>query len=90
MDSSRFIVDIVSPLLLLIHLGWLDPSDEKNCNGYVTGLSLDFIDVEFEEMMDKYGVISPDPIDPQKKSIRLYRDAQGHMSKAMDNVDTFQ
>ena len=74
-------------LLLVIHqqesssivLGWFDLPGEKNCNVYVTGLPLDITDVEFEEMMGKYGVISPDPNDSRKKSIRLYRDEQGHV-----------
>ena len=62
-----------------IVLGWFDLPGEKNCNVYVTGLPLDITDVEFEEMMGKYAVISPDPNDSRKKSIRLYRDEQGHV-----------
>ena len=62
-----------------ILLGWFDIPDEKNCNVYVTGLPLDITDIEFEEMMGKYGVISPDPNDARKKSIRLYRDEQRHV-----------
>lgn len=60
-----------------IVLGWFELPDEKNCNVYVTGLPLDITDLEFEEMMSKYGIISPDPNDSRKKKIRLYRDEQG-------------
>jgi len=28
--------------------------------------------------MSKYGIISPDPNDPRKKKIRLYRDEEGN------------
>jgi HIV Tat-specific factor 1 len=42
-------------------LGWFDLPDEKNCNVYVTGLPLDITDEEFEELMSKYGILSPDP-----------------------------
>lgn len=34
-------------------------------------------DEEFEELMSKYGIISPDPNDLRKKKIRLYRDEHG-------------
>ena len=54
--------------------GWFDLPEEKNCNVYVTGLPLDMTDAEFEELMSKYGIISPDPTDPRQKRIRLYRD----------------
>ena len=64
--------------ILLLFLGWFDLPDEKNCNVYVTGLPYDITDVEFEELMSKYGIISPDPNDPRKKSIRLYRDEEGN------------
>jgi len=39
-------------------LGWFDLPDEKKCNVYVTSLPLDITD---EELMSKYGVLSPDP-----------------------------
>lgn len=61
----------------LIDVGWFNLPDEKNCNVYVTGLPLDITDEEFEELMVKYGIISPDPNDTRKKKIRLYRDEQG-------------
>lgn len=54
--------------------GWLDVPDEKNCNVYVTGLPLDITDLEFEELMSKYGIIAQDPDNPKCKKIRLYRD----------------
>ena len=54
--------------------GWFDLPEEKNCNVYVTGLPLDMSDAEFEGLMSKYGIISPDPSDPRQKKIRLYRD----------------
>jgi HIV Tat-specific factor 1 len=60
-----------------VFLGWFDLPDEKNCNVYVTGLPLDMTDGEFEELMSKYGIISPDPNDTRKKKIRLYRDEHG-------------
>ncbi len=62
----------------MIILGWFDLPEEKNCNVYVTGLPLDITDEEFEELMSKYGIISPDPNDPRKKKIRLYKDEQGN------------
>ncbi len=58
-------------------LGWFELPDEKNCNVYVSGLPLDITDEEFEELMSKYGIISPDPNDPRNKKIRLYKDEQG-------------
>ncbi|CAF0859237.1 unnamed protein product [Adineta steineri] len=58
--------------------GWFDLPDEKNCNVYVTGLPFDITDEEFEELMSKYGIISPDPNDTRKKKIRVYRDEQGN------------
>ncbi len=68
----------MKPVCFFIILGWFDLPDEKNCNVYVTGLPLDITDEEFEELMSKYGIISPDPNDPRKKKIRLYRDEQGN------------
>ena len=44
----------------------------------MTGLPLDITDEEFEELLSKYGIISPDPNDPRKKKIRLYKDEQGN------------
>ncbi|CAF4150543.1 unnamed protein product [Rotaria sp. Silwood2] len=58
--------------------GWFELPDEKNCNVYISGLPLDITDEEFEELMLKYGIISPDPNDLRKKKIRLYRDEQGN------------
>lgn len=59
-------------------LGWFEIPDEKNCNVYISGLPLDITDEEFEELMSKYGIISPDPNDPRNKKIRLYKDEQGN------------
>ena len=59
-------------------LGWFDLPEEKNCNVYVTCLPLDITDEEFEELMSKYGIISPDLSDPRQKKIRLYKDEQGN------------
>ncbi|CAF0935014.1 unnamed protein product [Rotaria sordida] len=58
--------------------GWFELPDEKNCNVYISGLPLDITDEEFEALMSKYGIISPDPNDPRNKKIRLYRDEQGN------------
>ena len=60
-------------------LGWFDLPDEKNCNVYISGLPFDITDEEFEELMSKYGVISPDPNNPRKKKMKLYRDEQGNL-----------
>ncbi|CAF0886529.1 unnamed protein product [Adineta ricciae] len=59
--------------------GWFDLPDEKNCNVYISGLPFDITDEEFEELMSKYGVISPDPNNPRKKKMKLYRDDQGNL-----------
>ncbi|CAF3277473.1 unnamed protein product [Rotaria socialis] len=58
--------------------GWFEVPDEKNCNVYISGLPLDITDEEFEELLSKYGIISPDPNDSRQKKIRLYRDEQGN------------
>ncbi|CAF4452428.1 unnamed protein product, partial [Adineta steineri] len=49
-----------------IRNSWFDLPDEKNCNVYVTGLPFDITDEEFEELLSKYGIISPDPNDTRK------------------------
>ena len=65
--------------LFVSRSGWFELPDEKNCNVYVSGLPLDMTDEEFEQLMSKYGIISPDPNDLRKKKIRLYRDENGRV-----------
>jgi HIV Tat-specific factor 1 len=53
--------------------GWVDVSQDKNTNVYVSGLPLDITDQEFEDMVSKYGIIIKDPL-TNKLKLKLYRD----------------
>jgi HIV Tat-specific factor 1 len=52
---------------------WFEIDEDKNTNVYVSGLPLDIRDEEFEEMMQKYGIIMKDPL-TSKLKLKLYRD----------------
>jgi RNA recognition motif-containing protein len=57
---------------------WFQIDEDKNTNVYVSGMPFDMTDVEFEEMMGKYGIIMKDP-QTNRLKIKLYRDEDGEV-----------
>ncbi|KAI8498377.1 HIV Tat-specific factor 1 [Branchiostoma belcheri] len=57
---------------------WFDVDEGKNTNVYVSGLPTDITDEEFQEMMQKCGIIMEDT-ETGRPKFKLYRDQEGQL-----------